>query len=387
MKKVVIRGPLITQSGYGVHSRQVARWLIDKSKDSKIDLVCQCTNWGTTPWKLDENADNGLIGDIMKHSRNVNHRFDVSVQIQLPNEWDTNLASFNVGVTAGVETDVCNPAWIDAINKMNLVIVPSEFTKKTFMNSGNVTTPIKVIPESFIDEILEEDLDDPFNFSTSFNFLIFGQLTSTNSQDDRKNIFNTVKTICDTFKDDDDVGIILKTNGGRGTKIDRLNIKNQFSSLIQQVRKGPFPKISILHGDLSPKEVAALYKNNSVKCLVSMTRGEGYGLPLLEAAASGLPIIATGWSGHTDFLKGDGYLKLKYSLTPVSKSRIDNNIFVDGAKWADPEIKSAVENLTKFRKYPSTYEKRAKEAAKKIRSNYSHVFISDLYEKELGEIL
>mgnify|MGYP003388122235 CR=1 FL=1 len=387
MKKVVIRGPLITQSGYGVHSRQVARWLIEKSNASQIDLVCQCTNWGTTPWKLDENLDSGLIGEIMKHSRSVNHKFDVSIQIQLPNEWDTKLGSYNVGITAGVETDICNPSWVDSINKMDLVIVPSEFTKKTFINSGKVTTPIKVIPESFIDEILEEDLADPFTFTSDFNFLIFGQLTSTNPQDDRKNIFNTVKTICDTFKNDDDVGIILKTNGGRGTKIDRLNIKNQFESLVDSVRQGPFPKITILHGDLSPKEVASLYRNKKVKCLVSMTRGEGYGLPLLEAAASGLPVIVTGWSGHTDFLKGDGYLKLKYSLVPVSKSRIDKNIFVDGSKWAEPDVKSTIESLSKFRKYPSMYEKRAKNAAQSIKKEYCFSAIRSQYNEAFGEIL
>jgi len=387
MKKVVIRGPLITQSGYGVHSRQVARWLVEQSKAKKIDLTCQCLNWGSTQWKLNENADDGLIGEIMRHSKNVNHKLDVSFQIQLPNEWDTNLASFNVGITAGVETDVCNPAWIDAINKMDVVVVPSEFTKKTFMTSGQITTPIKVIPESFIDEISLEDIEDPFDFSTSFNFLIFGQLTSNNPEDDRKNIFNTVKIICENFKNDDDVGIVLKTNSGRGTKIDRLNIRRQFESLVGQVRNGPFPKINLLHGDLSPKEVAALYRNEKIKCLVSMTRGEGYGLPLLEAAASGLPIIATGWSGHTDFLKGDGYQKIKYDLRKISNSKVDNNIFVPGAKWAEPNHKSALEALTKFRKYPSMYEKRAKSASLKIKKDYCFESIKNLYNSAFGEIL
>ena len=118
-----------------------------------------------------------------------------------------------------------------------------------------------------------------------------------------------------------------------------------------------------------------------------MTRGEGYGLPLLEAAASGLPVIVTGWSGHTDFLKGDGYLKLKYSLVPVSKSRIDKNIFVDGSKWAEPDVKSTIESLSKFRKYPSMYEKRAKNAAQSIKKEYCFSAIRSQYNEAFGEIL
>jgi len=380
---------MLTQSGYGVHSRQIARWLMEKHESKKIDLFCQCVNWGSTPWKLNSEDEDGLVGKVMARSLPPQGQTDISFQIQLPNEWDTNLARFNVGVTAGVETDICNPAWIDAVNKMDLVIVPSKFTKETFERSGNVTTEIKVIPESFIDEVVKDELEECFNFKTDFNFLIFGQLTSNNPEDDRKNIYSTVKLLCDMFKDDKDVGLVLKTNGGRGTKIDRLNLKKQISDLISSIRKGPYPKVYLLHGDLSPVEVSSLYKNENVKALVSLTRGEGYGLPLLEAAAAELPIIATNWSGHLDFLTQakDGFMRVKYDLKEISDSRVDNNIFIKGSKWAQPQEKSARENISTFRKYPSIYEKRSKVLAEKVRGKYSFGQIKKIYDNEFGEIL
>jgi len=389
MKSVILRAPMLTQSGYGVHSRQITRWLIENHDQNKINLFCECVNWGSTPWKVNRDDENGLIGKVMDLSRPSPKNADISFQIQLPNEWDTNLAKFNIGITAGVETDICNPQWIESINKMDLIIVPSKFTKETFEKSGDVKTEIKVIPESFIDEVLETADLGIFDFNTSFNYMIFGQLTSNNPEDDRKNIFSTVKLLCDTFKDDENVGVILKTNGGRGTKIDRLNITKQVTDLISKIRTGSYPKIYLLHGDLSPKEVSALYKNKKIKGLVSLTRGEGYGLPLLEAAAADLPIIATNWSGHLDFLNQakDGFMKVKYDLKELNPTRLDNNIFMKGARWAQPQEKSATEALLNLRKYPSIYQKRAQKLGKKIRENYSFEQIKKLYDEHCGDLI
>jgi hypothetical protein len=150
MKSVVLSGPCVTQSGYGVHSRQVFRWL-QQSKEPLIDLHVHLVPWGDTPWYIDRCALGGQIGRIMERTSSIDKKPDVTIQLKLPNEWDPKAGETNVGITAGVETDVCNPKWIDNINAMQLVIVPSEHVKKTFENTGKVTTKIAVIPESFAD--------------------------------------------------------------------------------------------------------------------------------------------------------------------------------------------------------------------------------------------
>ena len=335
MKRVLLRGPFLTASGYGVHSRQIARWALSKS-DWNVSF--QATPWGMTPWILDRDDQGGLAGKIMERTVNIQQgaAYDLTIQVQLPNEWDPSLGRVNIGVTAAVETDRCNPQWIQACNRMSAIVVPSTFTKRTLENSGQITVPVHVIAESFYDEILDDSIEPmDHEFSTKFNFLVFGQLTGNNPENDRKNLAYTLKWLCEEFKDNPDVGIVLKTNSGRNTKIDRIVTERFANDLIKRIRPGQFPKIHLLHGKMSNSEMVSLYKNETIKCLVSLTRGEGYGLPILEAAAAGLPTIVTGWSGHMDFLRNGKFISVDYTLDPIHPTRVDNNIFLNGTRWAN----------------------------------------------------
>jgi glycosyltransferase involved in cell wall biosynthesis len=177
---------------------------------------------------------------------------------------------------------------------------------------------------------------------------LFGQLTGNNPHNDRKNILFTIKWLCESFKDDPEVGIILKTNSGRNTKIDRNLVMKVLSSVLAEVRKGPYPKLHFLHGEMNDFEVANLYRNPSVKALVSLTRGEGYGLPILEAAASGLPVITTNWSGQLDFLQHTKFIGIDYSLVNLHPSRVDNKIFVQGSRWAEPNENDFKKKILKY---------------------------------------
>ena len=387
-KKVLIRAPLLSYSGYGTHARQIFRWLLTKQN---VDVRTAIVPWGMTSWMINPDFENGLIGKIMERSINDSispHDHDLSIQLQLPNEWDSNLARNNVGISAFVETDRCNPAWIDCCNRMSKIIVPSEFIAGVVRNSGNCMTSLNVVPECFYDEIISENIPEfPLNLDTNFNFLIFGQFTGNSPETDRKNLFNTMKILCETFSDDPDVGIVLKTNSGRNTTVDRAITKKTIAQLIREVRKGKFPKIHLLHGSLNAEQVAGLYRNPSIKALVALTRGEGFGLPILEAAASGLPIIATNWSAHLDFLKKGKFIPVNYILQEIPKSRKDGQIFIEGAKWAEPSEENAKIKLAKFRKSHIIPQKWANDLREKIIPLYNQKAINTHYDKVLGEYL
>ena len=382
-KRVLMRAPVLTVSGYGVHSRQICEWLLSRED---FDVTVQVLKWGETSWMVNSDLESGLVGKIMEKSSPVEGVYDITFQVQLPDEWDPSLGKFNVGITAGVETDKCNPEWISHINKMDLVIVPSEHVKKTFERTGDVKTNIVVIHESFHKAITQKnDTTLDLKIDTTFNFLVIGQLTGGNPMCDRKNLFYTIKWLCEAFKGDSEVGIILKTNHGKNTKIDKALTKKLITDLVKEVRQGEYPKIHLVHGHLTPEEISSMYTNPDVDCFVSLTRGEGFGLPLLEAAASGLPIIATEWSGHLDFLNHGKFIPIRYRLQPLPPERLDNRIFTKDAKWAEPIENDFKKKVKKFRNNYEIPGRWAENLMHVIRDKFSHEAICKTYDKVIND--
>ena len=388
MKNVLLRAPLLSQSGYGVHSRQVLRYLLQKNN---IAVDTQIVPWGITPWSVDKDADNGIIGEALKRSvSDTQKKYDLSVQVQLPNEWDASLATKNVGVTAGVETDFCNPTWTSVhCSKMDLVIVPSQHTKNSLLAHSYTQTDIKVVPETFFDEIFieGENLDCIDELKTNFNFLAIGVLTGLSPENDRKNTMYLIKWFLEEFKDDQDVGLIIKTNQGRETTIDKKLTYDLLRQIVKEVRTEQFPRVYLLHGNMDRRDMNSLYKHEKVKAFVSATRGEGFGLPFIEAAACDLPVLATGWSAHTEFLNLGKWIDFNYELKEIPGTRIDNKIFTPGMKWAEVDEEDLKKKIRKFRHSSRMPKEWAVETGKAIRKEYAWKNVCEKYESALGELL
>lgn len=389
-KSILLRAPLLSQSGYGVHSRQVARWLFDRADtQGNLEVHTELLNWGSTPWYTNQYALDGLIGRCFQASANRLDMYDVTIQLQLPNEWYPEKGKFNIGMTAGVESTMCHPGWVDAINKMNLVIVPSEFTKETLMRSGKTTTPIVVVPESFPDALLEQESTEKLSLGleTKFNFLVFGQATGGDAAADRKNLPYTLKWLFEAFHDKPDVGVILKTNMGRFSDIDKMTCEHMLKKLLAEINKPEHPKFYLLHGDMSEREVAALYREPSIKALVTLTHGEGFGLPILEAAASGVPVIATNWSAHTEFLKHGKYIEIDHKLAQIPQARVDNHIWMQGSQWAEVNEAEFKKKVIRFYENSHLPKQWAKDMQGKLHQKYSFEAISLAYTSVLGNII
>ena len=378
--RVLLRAPLLSLSGYGIHSRQIFEWL---ESIPDVDLSVEVLKWGMTSWLINDDSESGLVGRIMQKSKGIETPYDVSVQVQLPDEWDTSLGKKNIGVSAFVETDRCNPQWIDKCNEMDAIVVPSTFVKNVVKRSGNLETPITVIPEWYNEEIDKVAPKDylKFNLNPKFNFLMIGTITSRVPDDDRKNIFYGIKWFCEAFEGDKKVGLVLKANFGRGTKIDRKMTKETIENVIREVRPGKFPKITVVHGNMTQEEIARLYKHPKIKCLVSPTKGEGYGLPLIESAASGLPVVATGWSGHNEFLTKGKYLDIDYVLKEIGKNRIDNRIFMEGTRWANVSENDFKRKIKDLKDNYQIHVKNAKNLELSVRQDFNKDSVIQQYNE------
>lgn len=380
MKKVLLRGPLLTASGYGEHARQFFRWL--ETRDD-IDLKVQCLNWGVTTWYVNPDIEEGLIGRIMKKTDfNIEkENFDISFQVQLPDEWDSSLAKYNVGISAFMETNRSAYEWFLSCNKMDEVIAPSRHSLDSILIYGNTNSKSHVVNEPYNPLILKQDFSFNIDFKTDFNFLMVSQLTDTTPERDRKNIIKTIESFCETFEGDKNVGLVIKTNLGRSTTKDRNITKKVLKSIIDKTRKGSFPRVYMIHGLLSPSEMSVLYNHNKIKGLISMTRGEGYGLPLLEASVIGLPVIATNWSGHLDFLKT--FTRVDYNLKKIPESKVDKRIFQSGMMWAEPDMDDF---KVKIKDFKDNYKNKKQEAKKLSKINRGE-FSQSAFNRRMNEIL
>jgi glycosyltransferase involved in cell wall biosynthesis len=392
-KLVILRAPCLTLSGYGQHSRQIGDWLLQLDKAGYIELYCDALFWGNTTWIVDYKRD-PLVEELMKRCVTLPRKPDISLQLQLPNEWDPNLATINIGITAAVETDVAPTEWVACCEKMDKIVFPSQHSLSSITNAGwkPKEKQAHVIPESFpnaLMDVVDTSVLDPL---PPFTFLIFGQLTASDKPEfDRKNTHNTIKWILEEFADDPDVGILIKTNLGRNSVFDGYHTHNTLQEIHKQVsskmKNKKLPEIHFIHGDMLDEQVATLYKHPNVKALVTATRGEGFGLPILEAAACDLPVIATGWSAHKEFLELGRYIDLPCVIKEIPKGKADGRIFVSKAKWAEVDEKDFKRRLRKFRNSSSIPKEWAIDLGKKIRSSYCRESNIAKWDETFGALL
>ena len=381
IKKVLLKGPILTNSGYGVHTRQVFKALMSRNN---IDLYIIPTNWGNTSWILDRNFDNGLIGkifDICTKSKNE-ISFDESYQVLIPNEWQ-NLAHKNIGITAGFEADIVKKSWIDKVNQMDNVIVPSEFTRNAFVktskNTGiNISSKIEVINEWYYDDFSNIELDNDIfsNLEYDKNILIMGQITSNSPESDRKNLLKTIDTALKFANNHEDVGLLLKVNNGKYSNFETEKIRKIIKLSLGQVDTS---KVTMISGSLNLKELKQLYSSSKVFCMLSGTRAEGWGLPFVEAAYCSLPIVSTRYSSYLEFLEED-FLGINYELSDIA---FNDECFIDRGErpvWAEFCSQSMLNCLEDLLLNYDFYKEKAVKRSNIIKQKYSIDAILNIYK-------
>ena len=383
---LVVSCPIDTYSGYGARARDFVQSIIDLDK---YDVKILSQRWGGTRFGYLKDHKNESL-----HSRVVTQltqQPDIWIQITVPNEFQ-KVGKYNIGVTAGIETTLCDPSWIQGCNNMDLVLVSAQHAKKVFEESrfnmqdnrtGQVTGTVELQTKV---EVLFEGADiekytplalptklDLSDIDEQFCFLTVGHWLPGALGEDRKNIGYTIKAFLETFKNKKNApGLILKVQAGSGTSImDREEVLNRIDTIRKTV-KGKLPNVYLLHGEMSDAEINELYNHGKVKAMISLTKGEGFGRPLLEFSLINKPIIASGWSGHIDFLDNQFTKQIGGTLNNVHPSAAVDKMILQESQWFRPDDALTGKALKDVFEDYKIYKELAKRQGHRSRTQFSY---------------
>ena len=400
--RFVISSPFDSYSGYGAHSRDKIKAIIELNK-YEVQLLPQ--KWGETSW--------GFCKDHPEWTFLLNHiapqdwqktQPEIWAQITIPNEFQA-VGKYNIGITAGIESTACKPEWVEGLNRMDMNWVSSKFAKDTFermtyerkdQRTGQVTgvvkleKPIEVIFEGANlstykpikqSEIKTIDLKD---IKEEFCYLFVGHWMQGELGHDRKNVGVLIKSFYDAFRHK--VGkkpaLILKASSGVASYISRDTILDKIKTIRDDYGDAKLPNIYLLNGEFDDSEINELYNHSKVKAMVSFTKGEGFGRPLLEFGLTGKPIIASGWSGHIDFLHPEYNVLLSGKLENVHQSAA-NNWLIPESQWFQVNSKQGISALKEVYKSYKQYLQRSKKQRHHVKTNFSWEKMKEL----VGNIL
>jgi len=386
---IVISCPIDCYAGYGARARDFVRAVID-TDDYDVKILAQ--RWGETRWGyLKDHNDTTLTPRIIKQ---LNTQPDIWVQISVPNEFQ-KVGKYNIGVTAGIETTLCDPSWIKGANNMDLIIASSNHAVESFNRSkfditdertGQVREQIQL--ETKLEVLFEgADVTKYFPITTkgtskitetldsipeSFGYLTTGHWMQGAFGEDRKNIGFTIKAFLETFKNTKNApALIMKSHSVTTSIMDRERMLDRIDEVRKTV-KGKLPNIYLIHGEITDTEMNELFNHPKVKAFVSLPKGEGFGRPFLEFSLVNKPIIASSWSGQTDFLDKDLTRYVKGELTNVHPSAVVKNIILKESQWFTPDTIDVGKALKDVYKNHKQWVTKAKKQGYKNRTQFSY---------------
>ena len=413
-RSVVMIAPFNTRSGYGDHARSIYYSIMDRED---LDIKCLDVKWGSTP-------RNHLRPEVKRHQKllssfttqdKITNQPDVLIDIRIPNEFAQG-GKVNIGITAGVETDIVSAVFLEGMNKMSFNIVPSKFTADTFnrcifdkmkdqpngekQKIGEIKNekPIKVLFEGVdtdvyspkekhqLEKKLYGELDDLIK--EDFAYLHVGQWGKQGFGEDRKNIGVMIKSFLKSFANIPNApALVLKTNGANFSVLDKADIKKRIKEVKDMFKGVELPNIYLIHGDFTIEEMSTLYNHPKIGAFITCTHGEGFGRPMLEASCCDLPVIASKWSGHLDFLTDSESMLIDGFIKPVPKSALWKPIIVEPSKWFDVNEADVVRKIRTFHKKRKLIQKKATRLGKANRRKFSLTAMAIEFNKIIDQAL
>ena len=387
MKTILVIGPVTRRAGYGEQARFALRSL--RAHPDRFNILIQDIPWGKSGQVSEDSEEQAFIREtITKTQQHIQQQLpiDMTLQVTIPNEFK-KLAPVNIGYTAGIETTRVSPQWIEKSSLMDKIILVSNHSKdiyeKTSYEGTDTQTGEKVIIKTQVPmEVVNypvrslETEDLGIELKHDFNFLTIAQMGP------RKNLANTIRWFLEEFQNDE-VGLVVKTN-----LMNCCTADGQYCLQAMKAMTNDFPdrkcSVHLLHGDLSLEQMNSLYTHPKMKGFVTLTHGEGYGLPIFEAAYHGLPVIAPAWSGQNDFLYAPVksgkqkkaklrplFAKVDYTMGKVPQEAVWDGVIQPDSGWCYPTQEGSKSAMRDVHSNYSGYVGMARKLKKHILKNFT----------------
>jgi glycosyltransferase involved in cell wall biosynthesis len=394
----VISCPINTYSGYGARSRDIVKAIIELDK---YDVKILPQRWGSTPQGfIKDNPEWEFLTKHLLNSPQLPSQPEIWMQITVPNEFQP-IGKYNIGCTAGIETTIAPADWIEGCSRMNLILGSSEHTIKVLKESKfekrdqQTNQTVGYVEWKGDSEIIFEGANtevykptkstfDLSNIKEEFAYLFVGHWMQGNLGEDRKNVGLLVKAFYETFKNKSKKpALILKTSQVGSSYMDRDELIKRIKMIKDSVKSTNLPNVYLLHGEFTDNEINEIYNHSKVKAMVNLTKGEGFGRPLLEFSTTGKPIIAPHYSGQADFLKKDFICALPGGMTDIHDTA-RNEFLIKGAKWFTPDYGYAGKMFKEVQKNYKKWQELAKRQRYFVNSTFTKTAVASVYENILN---
>jgi glycosyltransferase involved in cell wall biosynthesis len=250
---------------------------------------------------------------------------------------------------------------LNVLRPADQVWVPSHWGRDVLINNGINSDRIWVVPEGIDSKRFHPYGRELYGQDRPFRFLSVGKY------EERKSFDETLQAFAQVFGNTPEVELIIKSS----YFIDQ-DLKSQ--TLQKKINDLGLTNVTVIWGTVEHDQVADLYRGCDV--FVFPTKGEGWGFPLIEAAASGMPIITIPYSGHTEFLNAipDSVVGVDYVLAPITCTEYQSyypDANGDWGLWARPDVYSIAEAMRQAQKNYSILSERALKNSAKIRNQFS----------------
>ena len=360
-------GPARDYSGYGEANRHDIASLVHAGVRTTL----------FAPKYTLEIADYGKLGEVIDSVENKPMDYNVVVLHTTPNVYPLYMepGKYHIGRVFW-ETNKLPLEFAKNVELMDEIWTGSEYNAEAIRNAG-VTKPIHIIPEA-IDVDLDPDSIDPYIIADNDCFKFYSIFEWT----ERKNPSSLLKAYWEEFQNDENVSLTIKTYIDNFTP----EKKRELDQLIRLAKKkspqSKYPATYIYRNLMDRRQIYRLHK--TFDCFVSAHRGEGWGIPQMEAMLMGNPIISTNCGGIHEYLTDSTNAKLiSYELVKLTENTRNKQWYTMDQMWAELNVME----LRKAMRWAYENQKEAKAMGKKARELVKKKFSFEAVGKKMKDRL